>query len=300
MRSRRWSAWRARRRRRYPGGAARVHNRGRAIGKRIRALGRTLRRRTGEARSEVERLTTESAGLLDATIREARRVLTEGLREIRRMGKKTTWPQRRAVAQLALFVARAECVAEQTRQRFAGQPIKDRPVSIFDVHARPIRKGKLASPTQFGYVVQVTELTSGTHRGARGLLLPPTLHVGSPHENELLPDTATRLDKVGISPKVAAFDGGFTLKATRAAMAETNSEVFIVGSKSNSGSPRHQRRLARYRVGCEGPISHLKRQFGGRRSRLKGETGARIWTSWTFLTYNLHSLAAIPDEALTG
>lgn len=84
-------------------------------------------------------------------------------------------------------------------------------------------------------------------------------------------------------------------------MAETNSEVFIVGSKSNSGSPRHQRRLARYRVGCEGRISHLKREFGGRRSRLKGETGARIWTSWTFLTHNLlHSLAAIPDEALTG
>lgn len=168
-----------------------MRNRGRAIGKRIRALGQALRRRTGEARSEVERLTTESAGLLDATIREARRVLTEGLREIRRMGKKTTWAQRRGVAQLALFVARAECVAEQTRQRFAGQPIKDRLVSIFDVHARPIRKGKPAFPTQFGYVVQVTELTSGTHRGARGLLLPPTLHVGNPRENELLPDTAT-------------------------------------------------------------------------------------------------------------
>jgi IS5 family transposase len=277
-----------------PGVAARVRNRGQAIGKRIRALGQTLRRRTGEARSEVERMTTECAGLLDVTIREARRVFTEGLREVRRLGKRATRAQQRAVAELALFVTRAEWVAEQTRQRFAGQPIKDRLVSIFDVHARPIRKGKLASPTQFGYVVQVTELTSGTHHGARGLLLPPTLHVGNLHENELLPDTAMELDKVDISPKVAAFDGGFTVNATKATMAKTNAEVFITGSKSNSGSPRHQRRLARYRVGSEGRISHLKREFGGRRSRLKGETGARIWTSWAFLSYNLHTLAAIP------
>ena len=62
----------------------------------------------------------------------------------------------------------------------------------------------------------------------------------------------------------------------------------------NSGSRRHQRRLARYRVGCEGRVSHLKREFGARRSRLKGDLGAHTWTSWAFLTYNLHTLASIP------
>lgn len=122
---------------------------------------------------------------------------------------------------------------------------------------------------QVGNVVQVTELTSGTHRGARGLLLPPTLHVGNPHENELLPDTAMELDKFDISPRVAAFDGGFTVNATQAAMAKTNAEVFIVGSKSNSGSPRHQRRLARYRVGCE--WSHLPPRARVRRPAFAAE-----------------------------
>src|SRR5260370_28415989 len=105
-----------------PGVTARVRNRGRAIGKRVRTLGRTLQRRTGEARSEVERLTTESAHLLHATIRQARQLLTQALRKVRTMREQPTRAQVRAVVELAQFVARAEQVAEQVRQRFAGEP----------------------------------------------------------------------------------------------------------------------------------------------------------------------------------
>jgi IS5 family transposase len=182
----------------------------------------------------------------------------------------------------------------QVRQRFAGEPIADRLVSLFDIHARPIRKGKLGTPTQFGYLLQLTELTPTTGRGARGLILPPNLQVGNPQENQLLLDTVAELGKVDASPNVAVFDGAFKLHVTREAMAGTGAEVFIAGSKKNAGSRRHQRRLARYRVGCEGRISHLKREFGARRSRLKGEHGARTWGSWTVLTYDLHTLARLP------
>ncbi len=277
-----------------PDVTATVRDRGRAIGKRLRELGRTLQRRTGEAHSEVERLTTESTRLLHVTIREARRLLTQSLHNVQTMVEQPTRAQVRAAVELAQFVARAEQVAEQVRRRFAGEPITDRLVSIFDIHARPIRKGKAGSPTEFGYVVQLTELTPTTQRGARGVLLPPTMHIGNAHENELLPDTVTELGKVDTSLKVAAFDGGFTLNATRSSMTDTGSEVFIVGSKKNAGSRRHQRRLARYRVGCEGRISHLKREFSARRSRLKGAPGAHTWVSWTVLAYNLHTLAGLP------
>jgi IS5 family transposase len=277
-----------------PGVTARVRDRGRAIGKRLRELGRTLKRRTGEAHAEVERLTTESARLLQDTIREARQLLAQTLHEVQTMVEQPTRAQMRAVLELAQFKARAERIAEQVRRRFAGEPIPDRLVSIFDIHARPICKGKLGTPTQFGYVVQLTELTPNTRRGARGLLLPPTLHIGNPPENELLPDTVTELGKLDASPKVAAFDGGFKLHVTREAMAETGAEVFIAGSNKNAGSRRHQRRLARYRVGCEGRISHLKREYGARRSRLKGAPGAHTWASWTVLTYDLHTLARPP------
>jgi IS5 family transposase len=45
--------------------------------------------------------------------------------------------------------------------------------------------------------------------------------------------------------------------------------------------------MRRYRTGAEGRISHLKRGYGLRRSRLKGDQGQRIWTGWGTLAYNL-------------
>ncbi len=279
---------------------ARVRDRSRAVQTRTRSLGRTLRRRNGDAKPEVERLTTEAAHRLRATVREAKKVLDQAQQAIEKVGvecgQTATRLQRRLVAELEKFLPRAERVLEQVRQRFANEKIKDRLVSMFDPDARPIRKGKLSTPTQFGSVVQVTELTANTKRGARGLLLPPTMQVGNPTENELLPQSLAQLELIDAAShlKVAAVDGGFTVNATKEALAGTGAEVFIVGSKKNSGSRRHQRRLARYRVGAEGRISHLKRGYGLRRSRLKGEAGVRTWIAWAFLTYNLHIAAALP------
>jgi hypothetical protein len=54
------------------------------------------------------------------------------------------------------------------------------------------------------------------------------------------------------------------------------------------------KRLASHRDGCEGRIAHLKREYGGGRSRLKGEDGARIWASWTGLAYNLDTVSRLP------
>ncbi len=66
--------------------------------------------------------------------------------------------------------------------------------------------------------------------------------------------------------------------------------MFIAG-RGQPGSRRTQRRQARYRTGAEGRISHLKRGYGMRRSRLKGEDGMRAWNAWGILAYNLDTLA---------
>ena len=185
--------------------------------------------------------------------------------------------------------------------RFAGQKITDRLVSLFDPDARPVRRGKLAKPTEFGYVVQLTEVTANTRRGARGLLLPPKLEAGSTHENALLPQTAAELDAVGITVREAAVDAGFLRARTEQALAGAGSpEVFVAGDADNAGSPRTRRRRARFRVGCEGRISHLKRDYGAGRSRLKGTQGARIWESWAVLAYDLDTVARLPVRRSPG
>ena len=158
-----------------------------------------------------------------------------------------------------------------------------------DPDARPIRKGKLRAPTEFGFVFQLAEITENTRRGARGLLLPAPTRIGSPNEPDLLPDTANELRRAGLNPRDVALDGGFQPGPVAEQLPDAT-KVFISGRQS-TGSKHSDRRLARYRVGAEGRISHLKRGYGMRRSRLRGIDGARTTVGWSILTYNLDTLA---------
>ena len=162
-------------------------------------------------------------------------------------------------------------------------------MSIADPDARPIRKGKLGKPTEFGYVTQIAEVTENTRRGARGFILPAATRPGNPAENTLLPDTMTELDRLGIRPRELVCDGGFQAGATRDTV-PGNTRVFI-SARHEPGSRRTRNRQARYRTGIEGRISHLKRGYGLRRSRLKGHNGQQTNTGWGILTYNLDTLA---------
>jgi len=171
----------------------------------------------------------------------------------------------------------------------AGEKITDRLVSLADPDARPIGKGKLGKRYEFGYVFQLAEITENTRRGARGLLLPAVSRVGSPNEPELLPTTVRELDRLGVRLREAAFDGGFDPGQANRLLPET--AAFVAG-RQQPESPPPKKRLAGYRVGAEGRISHLKRSYGLRRSRLRRHDGARVWVGWGILAYNLDTLAA--------
>ncbi len=100
----------------------------------------------------------------------------------------------------------------------------------------------------------------------------------------------TELQRLGLSPKEVALDGGFTLTATTDALEDLAPDRVFIAGRQQPGSRRTQRRLQRYRTGAEGRISHLKRGYGLRRSRLKGDDGQKTWTGWAILTYNLDTL----------
>jgi len=266
----------------------RVRDRSRALGRVLRALTRTIRRRSGEAKSEVLKLTTSSGKLLERSIAESRQLAAVARRRARGRGAQA---KLRAAATFERLADRCEKVALQINRRVAGEPIQDRLVSLSDPDARPIRKGKLGKPTEFGYVTQLAEVTENTRRGARGLILPAVTAPGNPGENTLLPATVTELQRLGLSPREVALDGGFHTNPSREALSALTPERVFISGRQQPGSSRTQRRLRRYRTGCEGRISHLKRGYGMNRSRLKGYEGQQIWTGWAILAYNLDTLA---------
>jgi IS5 family transposase len=268
--------------------AGRVRDRSRALGRRLRAISRTMGRRTGERKAQVLALTEEAGQLLARSLGEARRLALTARRRARGRGAQRKLA---AIARLEQTADLAERVAAQIKLRIAEKPITDRLVSMFDPDARPIRKGKLGKLNEFGYVLQICEVTQNTKRGARGFILPASTAPGNPPESRLLPDTTSELQRLGLRPKEVALDGGFEQRPTADALQEISPERVFIAGRQQPGSRRTQRRLARYRTGAEGRISHLKRSYGLRRSRLKGQAGMSAWSAWAILTYNLDTLA---------
>ena len=264
----------------------RVRDRSRSVTARVRRLNRTLAARTGQGKPTALRLTGEAGEMVKASVREARRLAARLRERARGRGARRKLA---AAGRLEVLADRAQKVSEQIDRRVAGQKITDRLVSMNDPDARPIRKGKLRQPTEFGTVMQITELCENTRRGARGLILPPATKIGSPNEPDLLPATGEKLRRLGVKPIDIALDGGFTPGPVNQHLPPAR-RTFIAGRQS-TGSRRTNRRLAKFRVGAEGRISHLKRRYGLRRSRLKGHQGARTWAGWAILAYNLDTLA---------
>ena len=56
---------------------------------------------------------------------------------------------------------------------------------------------------------------------------------------------------------------------------------------------RGLRKLVKWRTGCEGRISYLKRGYGWDRTRIDGTEGARIWTGHGILAHNLVKISAL-------
>jgi transposase, IS5 family len=269
----------------------RVRDRSRSMGRTLRGISRTIRRRTGQAKAEVLSLTAQTGELLERSVTEARKLAATARRKARGRGAQA---KLRQAARLKEFADRCATVATQIRQRVAGEPISDRLISLADPDARPIRKGKLGKPNEFGYIAQLAEVTPNTRRGARGFLLPPASAPGNPTEDTLLPQTIDELQSLALSPREVALDGGFNIGPTGEALAEIAPDRVFISGRQQPGSRRTQRRMQRYRTGAEGRISHLKRAYGLRRSRLKGDQGQRIWTAWSTLAYNLDTYIRLP------
>jgi transposase, IS5 family len=266
----------------------RVRDRSRSISKTVRAISKTLARRTGEAKAQVMALNQQAGQRIARSAREAKRLAAAARASARGRGARA---KLRAAERLDELATRCGKVAEQIDRRVRNLKITDRLVSIADPDARPIRKGKLGKPTEFGYVAQICEVTEHTRKGARGFILPAAHQPGNPAENTLLPHTAAELERAGIGLREIAADGGFQPGPTKDAFPDMDDDQIQLSGRHEPGSRRTRKRRARYRTGIEGRISHLKRGYGLRRSRLKGDDGMRIWTGWAILAYDLDTLA---------
>jgi len=269
-------------------------DRQRSVKKRIFLINKVLKRRGGEVYQEVRQITGEILATTKETVKEASLVVRNAKAALRRKGKQAQRKLQALLQNLEEAIRRTETIIAQTETVQAGnRHIPDRMVSIFDPDARPIKRGKVNAPVEFGYKVLLQE---AEHKIITGY------HVckGNPADESLLVEAVDQhIQTFGHPPREIAADRGFSSATNEKACHERGIDKVSLPRKGKVSKERkaHQsqswfKRLQHWRAGGEATISLLKRKHGLRRSLFRGYECTRIWVGFGVLAYNLKRIAA--------
>ena len=263
-------------------GAFHLRDRMRSVGRRVFEIAQRSRTAAqAQTKARMTQLYREVMGFTRAVVRQADAVgrhSAEGTR--RRPAGAAQAVVDKLGQRLRHTVGLVRRVLAQTRARvLKGDPhYPDKVLSLFEPHTEAIRKGKAAKPTEFGKLVKLQEAEAqfitdyevcGT-RVADGALWVPTL---ARHEQLF-----------GRPPRLAVADAGFASASNERAATDLGVRRVALPKRGRLSPARrtHQRqrwfrRALRWRTGCEGRISVLKRRHGLRRCRYRGLEGMDRW-----------------------
>jgi Transposase DDE domain len=171
-------------------------------------------------------------------------------------------------------------VMKQTRARiFRGDTRSEgKIVSLFEPSTEIIRKGKASKPTEFGKMVKLQEAENQ-------IIIDYEVYGQRPNDSDLLVaaiDTHQAL--LGRAPHLVAADAAFySAKNETAAKAKGVKRICIPNRSTKSPERKREQKKRwfrngqKWRTGCEGRISVVKRRHGLTRCRYKGEVGMHRW-----------------------
>ena len=285
------------------GGATGIHmtDRRRAAARRVREISSKLRTRSKLGREEstqaIRRVTGELAGLAETTAVQATAVLRNGRRALPKViSGRMRGRLRRALDELAVTIGRTAKIAAQTRTRLAGQVPEGaaRLVSLHDPDARPIRKGRIDKPVEFGYKAQVADNDDG-------VILDYRVEYGAaPDGPQLVPAVERIHRRAGRVPRAVTADRGYgqpvidrDLQARGVRTIAIPRQGKISPARKATEHSRSFRKLVKWRTGSEGRISYLKHTYGWDRTHLDTRQGAAIWCGHGVFAHNLVKIGAL-------
>jgi IS5 family transposase len=278
------------------------------IRNRLRSVTRRVLRIGYQAQSPKTRTAlVQSYRTLMAT---ARAVQRDAATMVRRLGQRVRTARatmrpllQRAQDQLQQTRPLVQRVLAQTRARVLGGDthVPDKVLSLFEPHTVTIRKGKIAKPNEFGNLVTIQE---AEHQ----IVTAYEIHVARPADVTLWTPALDRHQAIfGHAPDLAAGDRGFSSAANEQAATDRGVRRVILprrGAKSPARRAHERqhwfRRGQRWRVGCEGRISVLKRRHGLRRCRYHGVDGMHRWVGLGVIADNLMNIATFAPARATA
>ncbi len=181
-------------------------------------------------------------------------------------------------------------VAGQTKARIFGGDthVEGKIMSVFETSTEVIRKGKASKPTEFGKMVKI-------HEAENQIVIDFEVYDKKPSDSDLLiPSIAAHQTLMGRTPDLVAADAGFYSAKNVAEAEEMGVKRVSVPNRSTKSPARRQYQKQRWfkkgqkwRNGCEGRISLLKRRHGLRRSLYKKDAGMKRWVGFGVIADNL-------------
>src|SRR5713101_3554714 len=182
--------------------------------------------------------------------------------------------------ELDAMVPLVKQVMKQTRARILrGNTRADGKIlSLFEPATEVIRKGKAGKPNEFGKMVKIQEAESQ-------IVTDYEVYDQRPSDSDLLIGAVeTHHARLGRIPRLVAADAAFYSAKNEAAAKAMGVMRVCIPNRSTKSSERKREQKKRWfrngqkwRTGCEGRISVIKRRHGLSRCRYKGDAGMKRW-----------------------
>jgi transposase, IS5 family len=264
-----------------------LRDRMRSVKLRVLAIARASRNQTESGKKKVKQA---YVGLLEAASRvvgQAKKFSQEMAQGIKRGNRQLL---RKAKQQLDEMIPRVQQVIRQTRQRVlhGNTRAQGKLVSVFEPQTEIIRKGKAKKPNEFGNLVKIQEVENQLITNYEVLEKRPA------DSTLLIPSVQQHIQQFGCAPEAITADPGFFSAANEAVAEELGVKRVSIPAHGRPGKQRQEKqkkrwfkKLQKWRTGCEGRISVLKRRHGLQRSRYKGLCGMKRWIGFGVIADNL-------------
>lgn len=282
------------------GVGTKMRDRSRSVKLRVLDIARAARSKVPQSQ---EKLKQAYRKLLDATGRvvgQAKRFskeIAEGVKRSTDFMKQAALEGLRK--EIDTMLPRVKQVIQQTKARILGGDTHaaGKLFSIFEESTEVIRKGKAGKPNEFGKMVKVQEAENQ-------VVIAFEVYDQRPSDSDLLiPAIEVHEQRMGRIPDLAAGDAGFYSAKNVAKAQQAGVKRVSVPSRSTKSATlkREQKKRwfkkgQKWRTGCEGRISVLKRRHGLNRCRYKGTRGMKRWTGLGVIADNLINIGKAIDK----
>jgi IS5 family transposase len=279
---------------------AKLRDRSRSVKLRVLEIARAARSKVPQGQ---EKLKQAYGKLLDATSRvvgQAKRFSQEIAQGVKRSADILQQVALEGLGkEIDTMLPRVQQVIQQTKTRIFGGETRaeGKILSLFEPSTEVIRKGKAGKPNEFGKMVKLQEAENQ-------IVIDFEVYPQRPSDSDLLiPSIEAHQQKLGCTPHLVAADAGFYSAKNETAAKQKGVKRVCVPNRSTKSAERRReqkkrwfRKGQKWRTGCEGRISVIKRRHGLNRSRYKGEAGMKRWIGLGVIADNLINIGRIRNK----